>query len=148
MQKSICRKMRATPPIRVSSVAHLWDMPTGAGNVCFQGYFGSPVLGRRAGLTPSRKSHEPQYICAFSLVLLPSFRLNISSGWGKAMKQRQPNESAAARRLWTPAEVERLRDMLDAGKTVLEISRKLKRTIQAVYARLQRISRRRPRPSK
>jgi hypothetical protein len=64
------------------------------------------------------------------------------------MKQRQPNESTAARRLWTPAEVERLRDMLDAGKTVLEISRKLKRTIQAVYARLQRISRRRPRPSK
>jgi hypothetical protein len=64
------------------------------------------------------------------------------------MKQRQPNESAAARRLWTPAEVERLRDMLDAGKTVLEISRKLKRTIQAVYARLQRVSRRRPRPSK
>jgi hypothetical protein len=38
--------------------------------------------------------------------------------------------------------------MLDAGKTVREISRKLKRTIQAVYARLQRISRRRPRPSK
>jgi hypothetical protein len=64
------------------------------------------------------------------------------------MKQRQPNESAPARRLWTPAEVERLRDMLDAGKTVLEISRKLKRTIQAVYVRLQRISRRRPRPSK
>jgi hypothetical protein len=25
----------------------------------------------------SRKSHEPQYVCAFSLVLLPSFRLNI-----------------------------------------------------------------------
>lgn len=64
------------------------------------------------------------------------------------MKQRQPKESAAARRPWTPAEVERFRDMLDAGKTVLEISRKLKRTIQAVYVRLQRISRRRPRPSK
>jgi hypothetical protein len=64
------------------------------------------------------------------------------------MKQRQPKESAAARRLWTPAEVERFRDMLDAGKTVLEISRKLKRTIRAVYARLQRVSRRRPRPSK
>jgi hypothetical protein len=63
------------------------------------------------------------------------------------MKQRQPRESTAARRLWTPAEIERLRDMLDAGKTVLEISRKLKRTIQAVYAHLQRFSRRRPRPS-
>jgi hypothetical protein len=63
------------------------------------------------------------------------------------MKQRQP-KSAAARRLWTPSEVERFRDMLDAGKTVIEISRKLKRTIQAVYARLQRISRRRRRPSK
>jgi hypothetical protein len=35
--------------------------------------------------------------------------------------------------------------MLDAGKTALEISRKLKRTIQAIYARLQRIYRRRPR---
>ena len=64
------------------------------------------------------------------------------------MKKRQPKESAAVRRLWTPAEVERFRDMLDAGKTVLEISRKLKRTIQAVYARLQRISRRHSRPSK
>ena len=64
------------------------------------------------------------------------------------MKQRQPKGSAAARRLWTAAEVERLRDMLDAGKTVLEISQKLKRTIMAVYAHLQRISRRRPRPSK
>ena len=64
------------------------------------------------------------------------------------MKQRQFRKNTAARRLWTPAEVERFRDMLDAGKTVLEISRKLKRTIQAVYAHLQRISRRRPRPSK
>jgi hypothetical protein len=64
------------------------------------------------------------------------------------MKQQQSRKNAAARRLWTPAEVERFRDMLDAGKTVLEISRKLKRTIQAVYARLQLISRRRPRPSK
>jgi hypothetical protein len=24
---------------------HVWDMPTDAGNVCFLGYFGSPVSG-------------------------------------------------------------------------------------------------------
>jgi hypothetical protein len=48
-------------------------------------------------------------------------------------------------RRWTPDEEKQLQDMLDAGKTAVEISRKLKRTIQAIYARLQRIYRRRPR---
>ena len=32
--------------------------------------------------------------------------------------------------------------MLDAGKTAVEIFRKLKRTFQAIYARLQRVHRR------
>ena len=32
--------------------------------------------------------------------------------------------------------------MLDAGKTAVEISRKLRRTFQAIYARLQRVYRR------
>ena len=62
------------------------------------------------------------------------------------MEKYQPSESTPARRRWTPAEEERLRDMLDAGKTALEISRRLKRTIQAIYARLQRLYRARPRP--
>jgi hypothetical protein len=44
-----------------------------------------------------------------------------------------------ARRRWTPAEEQQFQDMLDAGKTALEISRKLRRTIRAIYARLQRI---------
>ena len=65
---------------------------------------------------------------------------------GKAMEKYQPKESSPARRRWTPAEEERLRDMLNAGKTALEISQRLKRTIQAIYARLQRIYRGRPRP--
>ena len=47
-----------------------------------------------------------------------------------------------ARRRWTPAEEKQLQDMLDAGKTAVEISRKLKRTFQAIYARLQRVCRR------
>jgi len=55
-------------------------------------------------------------------------------------------ELRPAGRRWTPDEEKRLQDMLDAGKTAIEISRKLKRTIQAIYAHLQRIYRRRPRP--
>jgi DNA invertase Pin-like site-specific DNA recombinase len=51
----------------------------------------------------------------------------------------------AERRL-TPAEEKQFRDMLDGGKTALEISRKLKHTVQAMYARLQSVYRRRPRP--
>ncbi len=47
-----------------------------------------------------------------------------------------------ARRRLTQAEEEQLQDMLDAGKTALEISRKLKRTLHAIYARLQRVYRR------
>jgi hypothetical protein len=40
---------------------------------------------------------------------------------------------------WTAADERRLREMLEAGKTAVEISRKLRRTIRAIYARLQRI---------
>jgi DNA-binding NarL/FixJ family response regulator len=46
-------------------------------------------------------------------------------------------------RRWTPAEERQLQDMLDAGRTAIEISRRLKRTIQAIYAHLQRLYRRR-----
>ena len=52
-------------------------------------------------------------------------------------------EAKPARRRWTPDEEKRFQDMLDAGKTALEISRKLKRTVQAIYAHLQRLYRRR-----
>jgi hypothetical protein len=48
-------------------------------------------------------------------------------------------------RRWTPAEEKQLQDMLDAGKTAVEISRKLRRTFQAYLcpfaARLQTASR-------
>jgi hypothetical protein len=49
-----------------------------------------------------------------------------------------------ARRRWTPAEEKQLQNMLDAGKTAVEICRKLKRTFQAIYARLPRVYRRPP----
>jgi hypothetical protein len=38
----------------------------------------------------------------------------------------------------TPADEKQLQDMLDAGKTALEISQKLKRSLQAIYASLWR----------
>jgi hypothetical protein len=47
------------------------------------------------------------------------------------------------RRRWTVSEAQQLQDMLNAGKTALEISRRLKRTIQAIYSRLQRLYRKR-----
>ena len=55
------------------------------------------------------------------------------------MKSEKP---VSAGRLWTPAKGKQLQDMLDAGKTAVEISRKLRRTFQAIYARLQRVYRR------
>jgi hypothetical protein len=51
---------------------------------------------------------------------------------------KSQNPEPAGRRL-TPAEEKQLQDMLDAGKTAVEISLKLKRTFQAIYARLQRV---------
>jgi DNA-binding CsgD family transcriptional regulator len=44
-------------------------------------------------------------------------------------------------RAWTIAEEERLRLMLDAGKTAAEIAAELDRTRHAVYGRVQRLYR-------
>jgi IS30 family transposase len=44
-----------------------------------------------------------------------------------------------AGRRWTVAEEIQLREMLDAGMKVPNIARKLNRTAQAIYARLQRL---------
>jgi IS30 family transposase len=52
-----------------------------------------------------------------------------------------------ARRPWTADEQKKLDDMLDAGKTVIEIATVLQRTRQAIYARLQRLYRKRSKPS-
>jgi IS30 family transposase len=46
-------------------------------------------------------------------------------------------------RRWTLAEEKQLQDMLDAGMKAAEVGEKLKRTRQAIYARLQRIYRNR-----
>ena len=48
-----------------------------------------------------------------------------------------------AGRRWTEAEENQLRKMLDAGMKVPNIARKLNRTAQAIYARLQRLYRKR-----
>ena len=53
-----------------------------------------------------------------------------------------------AGRRWTPDDERLLQDMLAAGKTAIEIGRKLKRTTQAIYARLQRHYRKRRRPNR
>jgi hypothetical protein len=58
------------------------------------------------------------------------------------MESQKP---VTARPRWTPAERKQFRDMLDGGKTAKEIFRKLKRTFQAIYARLRRVYKRRPR---
>jgi hypothetical protein len=44
-------------------------------------------------------------------------------------------------RRWTPEEEKQLQDMLDAGMKAAKVGEKLKRTRQAIYARLQRIYR-------
>ena len=55
------------------------------------------------------------------------------------MKSQKPEP---AWRRWTPAEEKQLQDMLDGGKAALEISRKLTRAFQALYARVRRVYRR------
>jgi DNA invertase Pin-like site-specific DNA recombinase len=52
-------------------------------------------------------------------------------------------------RRWTRAEEKQLQDMLDAGMTAAEAARKLERTRQAIYARLQHLYRKRyPSPTR
>jgi IS30 family transposase len=46
-------------------------------------------------------------------------------------------------RRWTRAEEKQLQDMLDAGMTAGEAATKLERTRQSIYARLQRLYRKR-----
>jgi DNA-binding CsgD family transcriptional regulator len=53
--------------------------------------------------------------------------------------------SKPAKRQWTSGEENKLRDLLAGGKTADEIAVALGRTRNAVYARLQRIYRMRPR---
>jgi DNA invertase Pin-like site-specific DNA recombinase len=52
-------------------------------------------------------------------------------------------------RRWTRAEEKQLQDMLDTGMTAAEAARKLERTRQAIYARLQHLYRKRyPSPTR
>ncbi len=48
-------------------------------------------------------------------------------------------------RRWTPVEDRKLDELLDAGKEASEIAVAINRTRQAVYARLQRVYRKRAR---
>ena len=52
-----------------------------------------------------------------------------------------------AERRWTLGEEKQLLEMLNAGKTAVEISREFNRTPGAIYWRVQRIHRRRRSPS-
>ena len=49
-------------------------------------------------------------------------------------------------RRWTRADEKQLQDMLDAGMTAGEAATKLERTRQSIYARLQRLYRKRVNP--
>jgi IS30 family transposase len=51
-------------------------------------------------------------------------------------------------RPWTVDEQTKLDDLLEAGKTALEIATSLQRKPQAIYARLQRLYRKRPKPGR
>jgi hypothetical protein len=57
------------------------------------------------------------------------------------------NPSMPARRPWTTDEQRKLDDLLEAGKTVIEIAPVLQRTRQAIYAQLKRRDKKRRMPS-
>jgi DNA-binding NarL/FixJ family response regulator len=48
------------------------------------------------------------------------------------------------RKAWTSGDENRLRDLLDAGKTAGKIADELDRTISSVYSRIHRVYRLRP----
>jgi IS30 family transposase len=51
------------------------------------------------------------------------------------------------RRPWTVDEQKKLDDLMEAGKTAAEIATALQRTPPSIYSRLQRLYRKRPKPS-
>jgi IS30 family transposase len=59
--------------------------------------------------------------------------------------EMSPSEPSPRR--WTADEQKKLDDLLEAGKTVVEIAPVLQRTRQAIYAQLQRRYRKRRKPS-
>jgi hypothetical protein len=75
--------------------------------------------------------------------------LNVSPRWREHLLEgeSQMSSSMPTRQPWTVDEQKKLDDMLDAGKTVVEIAPVLQRTRQAVYAQLQRRYRKRREPS-
>jgi hypothetical protein len=61
--------------------------------------------------------------------------------------ESQMSSSAPTRQPWTVDEEKKLNELLEAGKTVVEIAAVLQRTRLAIYARLQRRYRKRRKPS-
>jgi hypothetical protein len=58
---------------------------------------------------------------------------------GTAAERRKPmNPSTPIRQPWTVDQQEKLDELLEAGKTVIEIAPILQRSRLAIYARLQR----------
>jgi hypothetical protein len=57
------------------------------------------------------------------------------------------SSSTPTRQRWTVDEEKKLDELLDAGKTVVEIALVLQRTRLSIYARLQRRYRKRRKPS-
>src|SRR5947207_3879416 len=79
------------------------------------------------------------------LVAAPNCRFD-SSGRLVETRAEGEGEMTGPRRTgrrWTFDEVEGLQEMLNAGKMAPEIGRKLNRTTQAIYGRLQRLYRKR-----
>jgi hypothetical protein len=62
-------------------------------------------------------------------------------------KVKKVSHSRPARRPWTADEEKKLDELLEAGKDTREIAVALQRTRQAIYGRLQRLYRKRSKPS-
>jgi hypothetical protein len=60
---------------------------------------------------------------------------------------KEMSHSRLARRRWTADEEKKLDELLEAGKDTREIAVALQRTRQAIYGRLQRLYRKRSKPS-
>jgi len=67
----------------------------------------------------------------------------ISRGAGRSAEGEEMSPSRPAARPWTSDEEKKLDDLLKAGKEAAEIATALQRTRQAIYARLQRLYRKR-----
>jgi hypothetical protein len=75
-------------------------------------------------------------------------RASRSPSVGEPLPRQNERSKPPAARRWTFSEDDKMRDMMDIGRTADEIAVELNRTYPAIYSRLQRLYRKRAREAR